>query len=130
MGVQMSDAIGTFEMKHTGSHYGRTDAGELVSNSNFEGTGTGYGVGFGTLTIIQPLSEANATSGKCTWSGQSFHEDGTTLGFLAEGTWEQTPGANQWTITLIANVANGDRIRCVGIAEFSSRTFAGEIFPA
>ena len=126
----MSDAIGTFEMNHTGSHYGRTDDGRLISNSNFEGTGSGYGVGFGTLTIIQPLSEANATSGTCTWSGQSFHEDGTTLGFLAEGTWEQTPGANQWTITLIANVSNGDRIRCVGIAEFSSRTFAGEIFPA
>ena len=76
----MADPIGEFSLKHTGSAYAKTENGELANTSNWQGTATGYGTVFGTLSLSQPLAEAGATSRSCSWAGQGFSEDGTTLG--------------------------------------------------
>ena len=125
----MADAIGTFSMKHTGNSYHKTADGCLVTNAHFEGTATGYGAGFGTLGVTQKLSEASATSGRCTWAGQAF-QDGTTLGGFGEGTWEQEKGKSTWSVTMTIDGSNGDRVRMVGVLDLATRSFAGEMFDA
>jgi hypothetical protein len=126
----MADAIGTFETKHTGNTYSRTAEGHLVINAHFEGAGTGFDAVFGTLTLTQELSEASATSGTCTWTGQSFQTDGTTLGTLGDGTWEQLPGESKWKVVFNGEVSNGDRLRTEGVIDLPARLYTGSIFPA
>ena len=126
----MADAIGTFESKQTGNTYSRTAEGHLVINVHFEGAGTGFDAVFGTLTLTQELSEASATSGTCTWTGQSFQTDGTTLGTLGDGTWEQLPGESKWKVVFNGEVSNGDRLRTEGVIDLPARLYTGSIFPA
>jgi len=125
----MADAIGTFSLKHTGTTYGSTD-GCLVTNANFEGSATGYVAGFGTLGVKQKLADASATSGSCTWAGQAFTEDGTTLGGFGNGTWQQKPGESNWRLDITIDASNGDRVRMVGVLDLASRSFQGEMFDA
>jgi len=126
----MADATGTFEAKHTGNTYSRTAEGDLVINAHFEGAGTGFDAVFGTLSLTQKLSEAGATSGTCTWTGQSFQKDGATLGALADGTWEQLPGETKWKVIFNGEISNGDRIRTEGVIDLAARLYTGSIFPA
>ena len=92
--------------------------------------GTGFDAVFGTLSLTQKLSEASATSGTCTWTGQSFQKDGTTLGTLGDGTWEQLPGESKWKIVLNGEISNGDRLRTEGVIDLPARLYTGSIFPA
>jgi hypothetical protein len=126
----MADAIGTFSLQHTGNTYSKTADGCLVTNAHFEGTATGYGTGFGTLGVTQKLSEASATSGTCTWAGQTFQDDGTTLGGFGDGTWEQKSGESNWTVDMTIDGSNGDRVRMVGVLDLATRSFKGDMFDA
>ena len=124
----MSDPVGEFSLKHTGSAYGKTEDGSIAAYANWEGTATGYGAVFGTLNVTTPLAEAGATSGSCTWAGQGFPEDGTTLGALGEGTWKKLEGQHRWTVSMEIEVSNGDRIRSEGEIDLETRTYTGKIF--
>ena len=96
----MANPVGEFSLKHTGSIYRKTEDGGIATYVSWEGTATGYGQVFGTLQISSPLAEAGATSGSCTWAGQAFLEDATTLGALGEGTYQQLEGQHKWTISM------------------------------
>ena len=121
----MADPVGEFSLKHTGSAYAKTENGELASYANWQGTATGYGTIFGTLSLSQPLAEAGATSGSCTWAGQAFLEDGTALGALGEGTWQQLEGQHKWKVSLLIDNSNGDRNQCEGEIDLATLTFNG-----
>ena len=123
----MADLIGKFSAKHVGNTYSKSADGDLVINAHFEGEADVYGAGFATLTVVQPLSEAGATSGTCTYAGQAF-QDGNTLGALGEGTWEQTPGSSAWKVTLDIDGSNADRVRSVGTIDLANRSYNGELF--
>jgi hypothetical protein len=126
----MEDAIGTFETKHTGNTYSRTAEGHLVINAHFEGAGTGYDSAFGTLSVTQELSKASATSGTCTWAGQSFQTDGTTLGMLGDGTWEQLSDESKWKVIMNVEISNGVMARTEGVLDLPARLYTGSIFAA
>jgi hypothetical protein len=121
----MSNGGGVFSFKHTGNVYGKTDDGELATYSSWEGAGTGYPTAFGTLSLTQTLADAGATLGACTWAGQGFLEDGTTVGALGEGTWKQLEGQHTWKIELDIAISNGERHRLVGEIDLASLTFTG-----
>ena len=121
----MSNGGGEFSFKHTGNVYGKTDNGELATYSSWEGTGTGYGTIFGTLSLTQALAEAGATIGSCTWAGQGYLEDGTTVGAIGEGVWTQLEGRHTWKVELDVDISNGERHRTVGEIDLASRTFNG-----
>ena len=127
----MADPVGEFSFKHTGNMLAKTDDGQVSINANWEGEATGYGGVFGTLNITQPLDDFNNKSGKCSWVGQGFLDDGTTVGGLGEGTWEQqTEGQHKWVIKMDIAVSNGDRIHTEGEIDLAARTFEGKIYPA
>ena len=127
----MADPVGEFLFKHTGNMLAKTDDGQVSINANWEGEATGYGGVFGTPNITQPLDNFNNKSGTCSWVGQGFLDDGTTVGGLGEGTWEQqTEGQHKWIIKMDIVVSNGDQIHTESEIDLAARTFEGKIYPA
>ena len=126
----MSAPLGTFAAKQICNTYSRTTDGSLETNVHFEGEATDLGSGFGTLSLTQKFSETGATSGTCTWAGQVFQPDGTPLGAVGDGTWEQKPGKSTWDVTILMNLSNGDRLRSVGAIDLATRSYKGEYFSA
>ena len=124
----MSDPIGEFSLKHTGTTYVRTPEGNLASYANFTGTATGYGQVFGTLIIDAPLAEAGDTSGVIGWASNAFLEDGTTVGGLGEGTYDQAEGEHKWKISMVVNVSSGERVRSEGEVSLSTLEYTGKLY--
>ena len=96
----MSEKIADFSLNHIGTTYTRNEEGQVVSYLNFEGEVSAYGGVYGTMKVIEKFTEATATSGKCTWVGEAFNEDGTRLFGDGEGTWEQTPPDHDYKIIM------------------------------
>ncbi len=124
----MSDPIGEFSLKHAGTTHAKTPDGELASYSNFSGTASGYGQVFGTLILIRPLVEAGSTSGTCSWAAQAYLEDGSVLGGLGEGSWEQVPNEHIWKISMVTEVSNGDKVRSEGQISLETLEYTGQLF--
>ena len=124
----MADPIGEFALRHTGSSYAKTADGGLENNSHWEGTATGFGAVFGTLSVSRPLSESGSTGGSCTWAGVAYLDDGTNVGGLGEGTWEQVEGRHSWRVSMKLEISNGDRIRSEGEIDLGTRTYAGKLY--
>ncbi len=83
---------------------------------------------FGTLRVPSTKAEGAATSGACSWVGQSFLEDGTTSLVVGEGDFEQVNGKNQWIVNMHMDNSNGDQLHSKGTIDLQSRTFQGEMF--
>ena len=124
----MSEQIGEFSLKHTGSTYAKAADGDLAQYANFEGTATGFGTVFGTLVFKNPLSEVGTTSGTCQWAGQAFLDDSTNLGGLGEGTWEQLEGQHKWKINMNVDISDGSKHRSEGEIDLETLSFNGKIF--
>ena len=125
----MSDSIGEFSHKHTGSGYTKTAEGVIVGYSNWEGTATGFGTVFGTLSV--PHGESGATSGSCTWIGQAFLDDGSSVTGEGEGTWQQVEGQHRWKLSFpVIEISSGGRLRSEGEIDLATRTFTGQLFDA
>ena len=123
----MADPIGEFSLQLTGAHTEKTDNG-VNAHSHWEGTATGYGTVFGTLTVPLSLAETNPTSGTCTWAGQAFLEDGTSLIGVAEGTWQKVEGQHRWTTSMVGENSDGSRLRSEGEIDLASRSYTGKLF--
>ena len=123
----MADAVGEFSLKHTGSTYAK-NGDEISSFVSWEGTATDFGAVFGTLRFPSTMAEGGVTGGPCSWVGQSFLEDGTTLLVDGEGNFEQVAGKNQWVVHMKMDVSNGNKIQSKGTIDLQARTFQGEIF--
>ena len=104
----MAEQLGTFALKHTGNTYLK-DGYNLVIRAHFEGGAEQFGSGFGTVSATLPIADA----------GQSFLDDGT---------WEQTPGAKEWKLTLHAVSSTGQRILSIGTINLTTGSFDGELF--
>jgi hypothetical protein len=126
----MSEQIGEFSLTHAGSTYAKTPEGELANYANFSGTATGFGAVFGTLKFQNPLSDMGAKSGECTWSGQAFLDDGTSLGGFGEGTWEQVGDQNKWSVTMNVQVSDGSTHRSEGEIDLATLAFTGKLYSA
>ena len=124
----MAEQIGEFSLKHGGNTYGKTQDGDIATYINFDGTASGFGTVFGTLVIKRPFAEMAATSGSCTWIGQAFPDDKTTLGGIGEGTWEQVEGDHKWKISLDVEITNGDKHHSEGEIDLETLMFTGKIY--
>jgi hypothetical protein len=124
----MSDPIGDFSLKHTGTTYARTAEGNLASYANFTGTATGYGQVFGTLILDVPLSEAGATSGSLGWAATAYLDDGTTAGGLGEGTYEQVKGEHKWKVNMVTRVSSGESVRSEGVVSLKTLDYTGKLY--
>ena len=124
----MAEELGEFSLKHAGNTYAKAQDGEIENSINFEGTASGFGTVFGTLGTKTPASEMGATGGSCTWIGQAFPDDKTTLGGVGEGTWEQIEGEHKWKVSMDVNLSNGDKHHSEGVIDLETLMFTGKIY--
>ena len=124
----MSEPVGEFKSKRTGFTLTKTADGQIQQTSSYEGTATGFGAFFGTMTLTQPLEEAGANSGTCTWIAKAILEDKSILADLAEGTWERMGSDLRFKVLLKNNLSDGRKLRCEGVADSEAGTFEGQIY--
>ena len=124
----MSEQLGEFSLKHTGTTYGRNAAGELTNSVNWEGTASGFGAVWGTLFSATPLSDASANGGSVEWAGQAFLEDGTVLGALGKGTWEKPQNEHKWKIVMHVDLSTGEKQRAEGEIDLETLMYEGKIY--
>jgi hypothetical protein len=103
----MAEQLGTFALKHTGNTYLK-EGDNLVIRAHFEGGAEQFGSGFGTVSATLPIADAGATSGTCTYAGQSF--------------------LDEWKLTLHAVSSTGQRILSIGTVNLTTGSFEGELF--
>ena len=124
----MSEPLGEFAHRHTGSSYSEREGGGVVSKANWEGVATGYGAVFGSL--IFDVADG-ASGGSVQWAGQAYPEGTPFVNASGTGTWKQVDGAHRWVISIpVLAVSNGDRLRCEGQVDLATRTFTGKMYAA
>ena len=124
----MAEPAGEFKSKRTGFTLTKTADGQIQQTGSYEGTATGFGAFFGTMTLTQPLEEAGANSGTCTWIAKAILEDKSILADLAEGTWERMGSDLRFKVLLNNNLSDGRKLRCEGVADSEAGTFEGQIY--
>ena len=112
--------IGEFSLKSTTVSYSE-DGGSVQLNC--EGTGTNYGAVLGTMTF---RGEPAAKSGKLSWRGQGFLENGETVTGTGEGNWEEM-GKHKWRLRLIVTTSDGGCHASDGHLDLATRTLTGKM---
>ena len=125
----MSEKLAEVSLKYVNTVYSTDSEGRVVKQINWESDGDLdiYGEGYGTLTIIENMSEANATSGPCSWTGEAFLPDGTRGLGISKGTWEKT-GEHIWSVNWEGEDSVVGKMRFEGIIELSTKTLSGSVF--
>jgi len=126
----MAEPLGEFKSKRTGFALTKTADGQIQQTASYEGTATGFGAFFGTMTLTQPLEEAGANSGTCTWIAKAILDDKSILADLAEGTWERMGSDLRFKVLLKNNLSDGRKLRCEGVADSEAGTFEGQMYEA
>lgn len=128
----MAEKIGEFSMEHVVSSYGRNANGDIVSTTDWKGSGSSTTLGsvqvFGSFITAAPLSESNAKSGAIEFIGESFLENGTQIGSVAEGTWEKAENEHSWKIVVDGENSLGQKRRFEGKVDLETLVFKGEIY--
>tara|TARA_S200000501_G_C20438343_1_gene575429 strand:+ start:102 stop:497 length:396 start_codon:yes stop_codon:yes gene_type:complete len=128
----MAEKIGEFSMEHIVSSYSRNTSGDIVSTTDWKGSGSSSTLGsaqvFGTFIATAPLSESDAKSGSIEFVGESFLEDGSVIGSVAEGTWEKAVGEHSWKLVMDGENSMGHQRRFEGTVDLETLVFKGEIY--
>ena len=112
-------------MKSTGILFNRTADGQIQTIRTYKGTATRFGTIFGTSINTQPLAEAGASSGTCTWVGKALLDDGTLMGGIGEGTWERIGSETRANVSITHNLSDGGKVRTEGVMGHGAGTFNG-----
>ena len=128
----MTEKIGEFTMEHVVSSYSRNTNGDIVATSDWKGSGSSTTLGgaqvFGTFITAAPLSESDAKSGTIEFVGESFLENGSVIGSVAEGTWAKEEGEHSWKIVVDGENSLGHSRRYEGTVDLNTLIFNGTIY--
>ena len=124
----MADPVGEFNLKNTGMGFNVTADSQLQQSIDFEGTATGFGGVFGTVIITQPLAEAGATGGPCTWAGKALLDDNSILGGIGKGTWKQIGSETRFQVSMVLNLSDGGKLRSEGVIDHGARSYSGALY--
>ena len=112
--------IGQFSIKSTSVSYAE-DGGSVQINC--EGTATKYGTVVGTLIL---RGEPGAKSGRLSWRGQGFLENGETVIGTGEGSWEAM-AKHKWRTRMIVTTSDGGCHASDGHLDLATRTLTGKM---
>ena len=112
-------------MKSTSITVSVSASGGPASHVNLEGTATGFGTVIGTLTF-QP-DAPGAKSGKASWLGAAYLEDGETLIGSGDGAYAEA-GKHKWRVRAIVRISNGSVLLSDGEASLEGRTYKGKLY--
>ena len=106
----------------------KTADGEIQMTTSYEGTADGFGAVFGTLTRTQPLAEAGASSGTCSYAGLAVNDDGSIIGGIGEGTWERIGSEMRSSVSLLVELSDGSKLRSEGVVDHTDQSWNGKIY--
>ena len=124
----MATEIGKFHFTQTNLTYMELTPGQITSVRSYKGTADGFGAPYGSLSQTQPLADAGANSGTCTWIAKTMLDDGTLIADIAHGTWERIGQEARASIKLNNNLSDGRKLRCDAILDHENGTFSGTIY--
>jgi hypothetical protein len=116
--MALGKQTGDFLFKVNSTTYYETNA-----QINLRGTATGFGTVEGTLTLT---GEPGATSGRVSFRGASFLDDGRINNAGGEGTWT-TVGKHKWRIRGFTYV-DQQIIITDGELELATQTYQGKLY--
>ena len=125
--MALGKQTGQFSGKLTSLTMGPGPANNMVGQANLEGTVSGdRGEGTYALTHHVVL-EPGAKSGTWTQYGFALLKDGTTLGFRAQGTWEEV-SAGKWRYRGTGQLSDGSTYAAEFDGDWATRTWAGKLY--
>lgn len=122
--MAISEPVGEFSLTSTGVTVIANPSGGGSNQVNVEGTATGYGTVVGTLTF--QTDAPDAAGGSCTWAGQGYLEDGTSVGGAGQGVFTAL-GNHKWRVRLLMQISNGTLLVTDGEMSLDGRSYQGQI---
>lgn len=112
-----------FSFKSTGVSYLKVPGGG-VNHINFEGTATGFGAVLGTLSFY--ADAPGAQSGRSSWVGTAYLDNGDEVQGTSEGFWERG-GKHKWRVRGLLRTSTGAMYQSDGIVSLDGRTYKGTL---
>jgi hypothetical protein len=112
-------------MKSTGVTVSMAASGGGANHVNLEGTATGFGTVIGTLTFL--ADAPGAKSGRTTWLGAGYLDNGDTLQGSGDGVYAEI-GKHKWRVRAIVRISNGSLLLSDGEVSLEGRTYKGTLY--
>jgi hypothetical protein len=113
-----------FSFKSTGVTCALVSGGGGVNHINLEGTATGFGTVIGTLSFF--ADAPGAQSGRTSWVGDAYLDNGDQVFGVSEGFWEKS-GKHKWRVRGLLRVSTGATYLSDGVVSLSGRTYKGTL---
>ena len=111
-------------MKSTSITVAPSADGGAASHVNLEGTATGFGTVIGTLTFLPDAP--GAKTGRASWLGAGYLENGETLQGFGEGFYAES-GKHKWRLRSILRISNGGVLLADGEVNLEGRSYKGTL---
>ena len=119
-----SNKQATFSFKGTSVTYQPGPDGEGFASINCDGTATGYGTVLGTLSFF--ADAPGATTGRTSWIGTAFLDDGTEVQGSSEGFYESA-GKHKWRVRGLLRTSTGTMLLSDGVVSLKGRSYKGNL---
>jgi len=117
--------VGEFSATSTSVTISTSTGGDLLQSMNVEGTATGYGTVRGTLTFHPDAP--GVQSGKVTWVGTGYLENGEMVGGTGSGVFEQS-AKQRWRVRVIMRISDGTVLLSDGELLLEGGTYRGSMY--
>ena len=122
--MAIGSAVGQFTFTTTSVGVVASANGGFVNQVNLEGTASGYGTVLGTLSFH--VDAPGATSGRTTWLGSGYLENGDIIGSSGEGVFHAM-GNHKWRVRSVVQISDGTVILTDGVMSLDGRSYQGDI---
>lgn len=113
---------GEFSYTSTSVTFEQLPGGLGVARINLEGTATGFGTLLATVSLFGDAP--GAKTGRTSWVGTAFLDNGDEVQGTAEGFYEEC-GKHKWKLRGILRNSAGNVFRSEGILSLAGRTYKG-----
>jgi hypothetical protein len=119
-----SNKPATFSFKGTSVTYQPGPDGDGFASINCDGTATGYGTVLGTLSFF--ADAPGAKTGRTSWIGTAFLDDGTEVRGSSEGFYESA-GKHKWRVRGLLRTSTGAMLLTDGEVSLKGRSYKGTL---
>jgi hypothetical protein len=117
-----SKKSGEFSYTSTSVTFEQLPGGLGVSRINLEGTASGFGTVLATLSMFGDAP--GGKTGRTSWVGSAFLDNGDEVQGTAEGFFEET-GKHKWRLRGILRTSTGAVFRSEGVLSLAGRSYKG-----
>lgn len=115
---------GEFSFKSTSVTYNEIPGAGGETAINLEGTATGFGTVLGTMSLWS--DGPGAESGRSSWVGSGYLENGEVVQGTGDGFYERT-GKHKWRVRSVVRVSTGALLLSDGVISLDGRSYKGTL---